>query len=366
MNLHQTTTSFNCGIDLHAKNMYVCLMDRQGRKLIHQNIKGNNFEYFLEITSPYIHDMTVACESTFNWYWLSDACSLNGIKFVLGHALYMKAIHGTKTKNDRVDSEKIAHLLRSNMLPEAYCCSPEKRPVRDLLRRRTCLVRHRSGILAHMSESVQVHGQQPLSRQEKRKSARLKAVPLRFSNPILNFSMKIDSYLANQYDILIKELEIEVIKHTRLLASKEYAILKTAPGIGKIIGLVILYEIDDLKRFNTSNEFCSYSMLVPSNATSDGKTVGSQGKKMGNHYLKWAFSEMVVIAKRNPYIKEYSSKLEKKHGKTKANAILRHRFGHVVYNMLKHEKVFSIEKFLKGKIDMKKVKNKGDVVRPKA
>ena len=363
MILYQSTTKYNCGIDLHAKNMYVCVMNRQGRILVHQNVKGNNFDYFLEITAPYIHDMTVACESTFNWYWLSDACALNGIKFVLGHALYMKAIHGTKTKNDRVDSEKIAHLLRSNMLPQAYCCSPDKRPIRDLLRRRAYLVKHRSGILSHMSESVQVHGQERLSRQEKRKSARSKAIPTRFTNPILHFSMKIDSYLANQYDILIKELEKEIINHTRLLASKEYAILKTAPGIGKILGLVILYEIDDIKRFNSSNEFCSYAMLIPSNATSDGKNVGSQGRKMGNHYLKWAFSEMVVIAKRNPYIKKYSSKLEKKHGKTKANAIIRHRFGHVVYNMLKHDKVFNIERFLKGKIDMKKVKERGDAVR---
>ncbi|MBT7055402.1 MAG: hypothetical protein HN976_09955 [Lentisphaerae bacterium] len=80
-------------------------------------------------------------ECTFNWCWLCDACADAEIKFVLGHALYMKAIHGTKTKNDKVDSEKIAHLLRSSMLPEAYCCSAQNRPVRDLLRRRIWLVR---------------------------------------------------------------------------------------------------------------------------------------------------------------------------------------------------------------------------------
>ena len=113
MKLHRTTTKFNCGIDLHAQNMYACIMDQTGKKLLHQNIKGNDFEYFLKLAGPYIHDLTLACESTFNWYWLADACTDAGIKFVLGHALYMKAIHGTKTKNDRVDSEKIAHLLNS-------------------------------------------------------------------------------------------------------------------------------------------------------------------------------------------------------------------------------------------------------------
>lgn len=359
MNLHRTTTQFNCGIDLHAKNMYVCILDKDGKKLVHQNVKGNDFQYFLKIAAPYVHDLTVACESTFNWYWLSDACILNNIQFVLGHALYMKAIHGTKTKNDKVDSEKIAHLLRTNMLPEAHCCSAERRPVRDLLRRRSCLVRHRSAILAHMSSAVQVHGQEKLDRKEKMKSARGQAVPDRFVNPLLKFSMKVDTYIASQYDMVIKEIEKEVIKHTRLLASKEYALLKTAPGIGKTLGLVILYEIDDITRFRKSEQFCSYAMLTPGKATSDGKNVGSQGRKIGNHYLKWAFSEMVVIGKRDPYIKAYSDQLVRKHGKRKANAILRHRFGHVVFNMLKHEKVFSVEKFLKGKIDMKKVRFKG-------
>ena len=70
-----------------------------------------------------------------SWYWLADACASAGIKFVLGHALYMKAIHGTKSKNDRVDSEKIAHLLRSNLLPEAYTCRPEPNEERRAARR---------------------------------------------------------------------------------------------------------------------------------------------------------------------------------------------------------------------------------------
>ena len=208
-------------------------------------------------------------------------------------------------------------------------------------------------------ERICVHGQEALTRKEKGKSSRAETAPERFVNPSLKFSMKVDTYMARQYDLVIKELEIEVIKHTRLLASKEYAILKTTPGIGRTLGLVILYEIDDITRFTTSNNFCSYAMLTPADATSDGKKVGKQGRKMGNHYLKWAISELVVIAKRNPYIREYASKFENKHGKSKTNAILRHRFGHVIFNMLKRNQVFSIDQFLKGKIDMKKVRNNG-------
>lgn len=360
MKLHRTTTKFNCGIDLHAQNMYACIMDQTGKKVLHQNIKGNDFGYFLKIAAPYVHDLTLACESTFNWYWLADACEEAGIKFVLGHVLYMRAIHGTKTKNDRVDSEKIAHLLRSNMLPEGYCISPEKRPIRDLLRRRIYLVRRRSGLLCHMSESVQIHGQDPLTRPEKRKSERHEIVPERFVHPALKCSMKVDTFLAHQYDLIIKEIEKEVLKHTRLLASKEYALLKTTPGIGQTLGLVILYEIDDIDRFQSVGDFCSYSRLTPVKATSNGKVVGQQGRKMGNHYLKWAFTQAALIGKRdNKFVRDYIKKQEAKYGKRKANAMLAHQFGRAVFHMLKNDKVFNVEKFLKGKIDFKKIKDSG-------
>jgi GIY-YIG catalytic domain/Phage integrase, N-terminal SAM-like domain len=100
----------------------VCLRHgpRDGKKLIHTNIKNNDFEFFLKLVPPYRHDLTVCAECMFSWYWLADACQAAGLHFVLAHALYLKAIHGGKNKNDRIDSEKIAHLLRTNLIPPAY------------------------------------------------------------------------------------------------------------------------------------------------------------------------------------------------------------------------------------------------------
>src|ERR1044071_9207063 len=106
MKYYTSTTEFNCGIDLHARQMYVCLMDRQGKILIHTNIKHNDFAYFQKRIEPYQHDLTVCCECMFGWYWLADACQAAGLTFVLAHALYLKAIHGGKNKNDRIDSER--------------------------------------------------------------------------------------------------------------------------------------------------------------------------------------------------------------------------------------------------------------------
>ena len=96
-----------CGIDLHVKTMYVCILDAAGQVLVHRNVPSTP-EAFLEIVAPYRDDLVVAAECMFTWYWLADVCAAEGIAFVLGHALAMKAIHGGKAKNDKIDSHKIA------------------------------------------------------------------------------------------------------------------------------------------------------------------------------------------------------------------------------------------------------------------
>ncbi len=103
MKYYTSTTRYHCGIDLHSRQMYVCVMDSQGNKLLHMNIKNNDFAFFLKKIEPWRHDMTVCCECLFCWYWLADACEEAGLQFVLAHALYLKAIHGGKNKNDRID-----------------------------------------------------------------------------------------------------------------------------------------------------------------------------------------------------------------------------------------------------------------------
>jgi transposase len=94
--------------------------------------------------APYREDLVVAVECIFTWYWLADLCAEQDIAFVLGNALYMKAIHGGKAKNDKIDAHKIAVLLRGGMMPLAHVYPKERRATRDLLRRRNHLVRRRS------------------------------------------------------------------------------------------------------------------------------------------------------------------------------------------------------------------------------
>ena len=126
-----------------------------------------------------------------------------------------------------------------------------------------------------------------------------------------------------------------------------YALLKSIPGIGKILGLVILYEIENINRFPTVQNFVSYSRLVKCAKESNGKKYGSSGKKIGNAHLKWAFSEAAsLFLRNNPEGQKHLRRLAGKHGKSKALSILAAKLGRAVYLILSKERVFDMERFM--------------------
>jgi hypothetical protein len=159
MKFYNSQHQFYCGIDLHAKTLHVCVLDNSGTKRLHKNFQCQNVESLLEELQPFREDLVVGCESTFNWYWLADLMNHEKIPFILGHALYMKAIHGGKTKSDAIDSEKIARLIRGGNFPLAHAYPKEHRATRDLLRRRTFLVRRRAEALTHIQMVHHQHNQ---------------------------------------------------------------------------------------------------------------------------------------------------------------------------------------------------------------
>ena len=132
-----------CGIDLPAKARYVGILDQSGTKLIHKNLPTPP-EAFLRVIAPYREDVVGGVECMFTWDWLADLWNKEGLAFVLGHALYRKAIHGGKAKNDKIDAHKIAVFLRGGMMPQAYVYPAEMRATRDLLRRRCPLAHKRA------------------------------------------------------------------------------------------------------------------------------------------------------------------------------------------------------------------------------
>src|SRR5262249_53392159 len=135
--------------DLHARTMHLCILDQAGNVVFDRNLPARP-EVFLRALAPFRDDVIVGAECMFAWYWLADRCAEHKIPFVLGHALYMRAIHGGKAKNDRIDAAKIARLLHWGIFPLAYAYPKGMRETRDMLRRRTYLDRQRAALLTHV------------------------------------------------------------------------------------------------------------------------------------------------------------------------------------------------------------------------
>ena len=349
MKYYTSTTRFNCGIDLHARQMYVCLMDRDGQKLVHRNIRDNDFQFFLKLIAPYRHDLTVCCECMFGWYWLADACHDAGLPFVLAHALYLRAIHGGKNKNDRIDSEKLAHLLRTNLIPPSYVYPAAQRPLRALLRQRLFYVWRRSELLARIHSHQLAHNRTPVPRTRRVREPWAEQVLAREDHPLRQFALQNDLALITHYDTQLKGLETHLQQLTKQHAGRDYALVQTVPGIGEYLGLTILHEIGNIERFPTVKNFLSYCRLVKGTVASAGKIKGLRGAKLGNPYLRWAFGEAAVIAKRDhKLIGPLAQRLEARMNgnKFKANTVLAIKLARAVYFMLRQGTGFDAERLV--------------------
>jgi transposase len=290
--------------------------------------------------------VVVSVECIFTWYWVADLCAAEKLPFVLGHALYMKAIQGGKTKNDRIDSKKIAKLLRAGMIPMAYVYPKAMRSTRDLLRRRMHFVRHRSHLLTHIQQTNAQYNLPKIGKTLKYKGNR-EGVAERFEDDSARKTVEIDLELIAFYDTIIRKVEWHILRTAKAHDPQALHLLRSIPGIGKILSLVILYEVQDITRFPTPQKFASYARLIRPVKESAGKRTGIANGKMGNAYLKWAFSEAVVLFLREtreaqPYIR----RLERKYGSDKAKGILAHRLGRTVYYMLKNRQIFDMKKFV--------------------
>jgi transposase len=156
-----------------------------------------------------------------------------------------------------------------------------------------------------------------------------------------------DLELIDHYDDLLKRLELFILRSAREHDPNALLRLRSVPGIGKILSLVILYEIHDVARFPSVQDFASYARLVRCAKTSAGKRVGAGGRKIGNAHLKWAFSEAAVLFLRgNPEAQAWLARKAAKHGKPKALSILAHKIGRAVYFLLSKERAFDMKTFL--------------------
>jgi transposase len=346
MRFYNQSHRFYCGVDLHARTLSLCVLDASGAALLQKTISACP-DAFLQAVAPFRDGLAVACECMFAWYWLADLCHEEQIPFVLGHALYMKAIHGGKAKTDKIDAHKIAVLLRGGMLPVAYVYPKGMRETRDLLRRRTFLVRRRAEALVHLSNTNSQYNLPPFPKKLTYAANRRELdIPQRFSDPSVRMNVEVDLALIDAYDARIGALELYLARTAKVDDPQAFHRLRSVPGIGKVLALILLYEIHDIGRFPEVGQFLSYARLVRCSHESAGKKQGTGGNKIGNAHLKWAFGEAACLFLReSDQAKKWLARREKKHGKARALGALAARLGRTVYHLLRKEEVFDVQRF---------------------
>ena len=339
---------FYCGVDLHARTMFTHVLDHKGKTVFEQDLPADPAA-FLQAIKPYRKDLVVGCECMFAWYWLADLCDDESIPFALGHALAMKHIHQGKAKSDKIDAAKLAAMLRGGLFPLAYAYPRAKRQTRDLLRRRSFFVRQRSQLIAHIVNTNSQFNLPPLTKKLTYAANRSEAIAERFTDPSTRLMVESDLALIDDYDRQIARLELHLTRTAKVDDPVTFGFLRTVPGIGPILGLTLLYEIDAIARFPEAGNFLSYSRLVRCEHSSAGKVKGSGGKKIGNAHLKWAFSEAACLMIRAvPAVKSWMQRQETKRGKRKALSVLEAKLGRAVYHLWRKQQAFDLKRFLKG------------------
>ena len=247
MKFYTNSHTHYCGIDLHARCLYVCIIDDAGTIVQHKNIKSDSGA-LLKLIKPYQSDIVVGVECMFAWYWIADLCAEHHIDFVLGHALYMKAIHGGKAKNDNIDSEKIARLLKAGMFPMAYVYPKAWRSTRDLMRRRLGLVRQRAELIAHIHNTLSQYNLPPNTGDLKYTKHR-QALRTITTDQSVQYSINLDLNRIGFYDTELAKLEWYLRQQARQADRNSILLLKSIPGVGRILSMTLLFEIGTIDRF---------------------------------------------------------------------------------------------------------------------
>jgi transposase len=326
------------GIDLHSNNSYIGIVDGEN-KVIYKNRHPNDLASILSGLAPYKDSLeAVAVESTFNWYWLVDGLMDAGYPVRLANPAAMKEYKGLKHKDDKKSALWLANLLRLNILPEGYIYPKEERPVRDLLRKRLHLVRHRTSHILSV-KNILSRNLGTTMRSDDIKKLSQKEVETLFREPHLRLSVMASLSTIHHLTSQIKEIEKTILVHARL--KEEFKGLLTVPGIGLTLGLTIMLEVGHIDRFSEVGHYASYCRCVESVRRSNDKKTGEGNRKNGNKYLSWAYVEAANFAKWfSPSIARYYTKKASGTNKIVAIKAVSHKLARASYYVLRDQVVF--------------------------
>jgi transposase len=330
------------GMDLHSRDTYLGVLDHKFKRVFHKRL-NNDLSLILSTLEPFREELQgIVVESTFNWYWLVDGLMDAGYRDLhLANPCAVKQYEGLKYSDDRHDAFWLAHLLVLGILPEGYIYPKKDRPVRDLLRKRSFLVRQRTSLILSLQSMIVRHKAERLSGREIKglKISDLKALFIE-EHLVLSAEASVStiSFLSHQ----INQIHKAVKKKVKLNKSFEY--LRTVPGIGEILALTIMLEVGDISRFKKVGHFASYARCVPTERLSAGKSKGKGNRKNGNRYLCWAFVEASNFARRcNEKFRRYHQKKSARTNNIIATKAICNKLARICYYIMRDQVPFDDE-----------------------
>jgi transposase len=331
------------GIDLHSSNSYVAIIDETGKRIFKKKFQ-NEPEQILSALDPYKEAIVgVVIESTYNWYWLVDSLMAKEYKVHLANPTQIQQYSGLKYSDDQHDAFWLAEMLRLGILPEGYIYPKEDRPVRDLLRKRSHLVRLRSSLIISLQNIICRNNGFRLKVNDVKALNVDRVAPLLEQNQDLALAGKVSK---ESIDFLTRQIKaIEKVVEERIELRDRYKNLMTMYGVGKTLGLTIMLETGPISRFAQVGNYCSYCRKVSSKWISNDKKKGKGNKKSGNKYLAWAFSEAAEVARRYyPKARTFYQRKMQKANAMVAHQALSHKLARAAYYIMRDGVSFVPEK----------------------
>lgn len=331
------------GIDLHSNSNFVGILDSDGKRIFREKLP-NDLNVISAVLAPFRAGLQgVVVESTYNWYWLVDGLMAEGYVVHLANPSAIQQYKGLKHLDDQHDAFWLAEMLRLNILPEGYIYPKERRPLRDLLRKRSHLVALRSSLLLSLGNIITRNCGIRMSAGAMKRLRKDLVHPLLAENADLALAGGVSK---DCIDFLTRQIRrIENFTEKRLELEAPYSKLLTVPGIGKILGLTIMLETGPIGRFEKVGNYASYCRAVSSKWISNEKSKGKGNTKNGNKYLSWAFSEAAEFARRyDDRARNYYNRKLRKTNFMVAHAALAHKLARAAYYIMRDQVVFEPEK----------------------
>jgi transposase len=330
------------GIDLHSNNSVVTVLDEQDRTVYAKRLPNDLDAIVASLRACAGALRGVAVESTYNWYWLVDGLQAAGFTVHLVNTAAVKQYDGLKHSGDFSDARHLAHLLRLGILPVGYIYPREDRAVRDLLRKRSQLVRQRSSQILSIENLIARNlGVRASCKQVKAfEPEHIDALELLEEQ---KQALKANLAVMNCIDKQVDQLERRVVANVKL--REDYKALKTVSGVGVVLAVTIALETGDIGRFASPGNFASYARMVNSRRESNGKKKGEGNAKCGNKYLAWAFIEAAHFAVRfDPTIKRWYQKKCASSLSVVAIKAVAHKLARACYYVIKDGTPFDVAK----------------------